>query len=326
MNLKTRYLGLELDNPIVVSSCGLSKNIEGVKNIEKAGAGAVVLKSMFEEQIQAETNEAGKYVSVDSHTEAYDYLRNYSNEYSVTAYLDLVEKASQEVNIPIIASLNCVSPEGWTDYAKKLEESGADALELNIGFMNNDINKNSQEVEALYFDIVKAVLKKINLPVSVKIGPYFSSLAYFTSRLVTLGVEGLVLFNRFYRTDFDIDNFKYTSGSPFSKPEEISLPLHWIAALSSFIHCDFSGSTGVHDGKGVVKMLLAGAQTVQVCSTLYKNNLDTIGEMKNMLSQWMKKNNFEDIDSFRGKMSRKESGQAEELDRVQYIKALTGIE
>jgi dihydroorotate dehydrogenase (fumarate) len=326
MNLKTNYLGLELANPIIVSSCGLSKNIEGIKDIEKAGAGAVVLKSMFEEQIQAETNEAAKYVGVDSHTEAYDYLRNYSNEYSVSAYLNLVEKAKKEVKIPIIASLNCISPEGWTDYAKKLEESGADALELNIGFVNNDIKKNSQEVEALYYEIVKEVLKKISIPVSVKIGPYFSSLAYFASRLVTLGVSGIVLFNRFYRTDFDIDNFKYTSGSPFSKPEEISLSLHWIASLSSFIRCDFSGSTGVHDGAGVIKMLLAGAHSVQVCSTLYKNKLDKIGEMKATLTEWMEKNNFEDIISFRGKLSREESGQAEKLDRLQYIKALTGIE
>ncbi len=326
MNLKMNYLGLELDNPIIVSSCGLSKNIEGIKDIEKAGAGAVVLKSMFEEQIQAETNEVGKYVGVDSHTEAYDYLRNFSNDHSISAYLDLVEKAKQEVKIPIIASLNCISPEGWTDYAKKLEESGADALELNIGFINNDINKNSQEVEGLYFEIVKKVLKKVSIPVSVKIGPYFSSLAYFASRLVTLGISGIVLFNRFYRTDFDIDNFKYTPGSPFSMPAEISLPLHWIASLSSRIRCDFSGSTGVHDGTGVVKMLLAGAQSVQVCSTLYKNKLDKIGEMKVYLAEWMTKNNFEDIRSFRGKLSREESGEAENLDRVQYIKALTGIE
>ncbi|MFP4549033.1 MAG: dihydroorotate dehydrogenase-like protein [Fidelibacterota bacterium] len=326
MNLKTNYLGLELANPIIVSSCGLSKTIEGIKDIEKAGAGAVVLKSMFEEQIQAETNETTKYVGVDSHTEAYDYLRNYSNEYSVSAYLDLVEKAKREVAIPVIASLNCYSPEGWTDYAKKLEESGADALELNIGFLNSDINKNSQEVEALYFEMVKKVLKKVNIPVAVKLGPYFSSLAYFSSRLVTLGVRGLVLFNRFYRIDFDIDNFKYASGSPFSRPEEISLPLQWIASLSSSIRCDFSGSTGVHDGPGVVKMLLAGAHSVQVCSTLYKNKLDKIGEMKVYLSEWMENNNFTNIDSFRGKLSREESGEAEKLDRLQYIKALTGIE
>jgi dihydroorotate dehydrogenase (fumarate) len=326
MDLKTTYMGINFKNPLIVSSCGLSKSLAGIQKIEAAGAGGVVLKSMFEEQIMAETRELEKYVSTESHTEALDYLRNYTSAHSISAHLQLVEQAKKSVNIPIIASLNCVSPEGWSDYAKKLENSGADGLELNIAIVNNDPGLNSSEVENLYFDIVKKIIGKVSIPIAIKIGPQFSSLAHFTHKLANLGAKGLVLFNRFYQTDFDIENFKVTSGSPFSDPREISLPLHWIASLSSLIPCDFSASTGVHDGKGVVKMLLAGANTVQVCSTLYNHELNRINTMLDQLKDWMKSNNFENVEDFRGKMARGEFDESEKLDRLQYIKALTGIE
>ena len=326
MDLSTTYMGLKLKNPVIVASSGLSKSVDGIRKLADAGAGAIVIKSLFEEQIMAETNEIEKYIDLGSHTEALDYIRNYGNQHSADEYLNLIKEAKKVVSIPIIASLNCISSKGWVEYAKKLEKSGADGLELNIAFTTNDPKTDSKNVESLYFDIVDEITKQISIPVAIKLGSYFSSLSHFTQGLSWRGVKGIVLFNRFFQMDFDIDKMELVSGSRFSSPNEISLPLYWISLLSSTIECDFSASTGIHDGEGAIKLLLAGAQTVQLCTTLYQNKLTRIGEILEDIEVWMKKYNFESLNSFRGKLSRNESDHPEKFDRLQYIKAIVGIE
>ena len=319
-------MGLQLKNPIIVASCGLSKSLDGIHRLVDAGAGCIVLKSLFEEQMVAETREIEKYVDPSSHTEALDYIRNYGMQLGPKEYLNLIEDAKKVVSVPLIASLNCVSSNWWIEYAKDLENSGADGLELNIVFIANDPNRDCKEVESRYYNTVERIKQQVKIPVAIKIGPYFSSLAHLTQGMIRRGVQGMVLFNRFYRVDIDIDKVELVRGTRFSSPDEISLPLRWVALLSPAVECDFSASTGIHDSAGVIKLLLAGAKTVQLCSTLYQNGLERIGQILEELQTWMKKRNFESLDAFRGKLSRLGSAQPEMFDRLQYIKAIVGIE
>ena len=324
--LTTTYMGLQLQNPLLVASCSLSKNLEGAKRIAAAGAGAIVFKSLFEEQLQIETKELEQHIGTSWHTEAFDYVKNMGMQLGPKEYIALIEKAKAEVGIPLIASLNCVSPRWWSEYAKKLENAGADALELNISFLPSDPQRESSEIENLYLEAVDTVRETVKIPIAVKLGPYFTSLAQLSRRLCQKGVSALVLFNRFYQIDIDIESLRFTTGASFSAPEEMSLPLRWIALLSDRIDCDFAATTGVHDAKGVIKMLLAGATTVQLCSTLYVNGLERIAEILNDLQSWMTEHEFFSIDQFRGKLSREHGEKAELLDRLQYIKALVGVE
>lgn len=325
-DLKTTYMGLTLNNPIIVSSCSLSNSIDGVRKIASAVAGCVVLKSLFEEQMDLETRDIGQYIGHSWHTEAFDYVRNMGMQLGPNDYLKLIEDAKKAVSIPVIASLNCISPRWWSEYAKKLENAGADGLELNIAYLPVDSERDSREVENIYYQIVEKIKEVVNIPVAVKIGPYFSSLAQFAGELTRRGADGLVLFNRFYQIDVDIETITLKSGHRLSKPEEITLPLRWIALLSDRIQCDLAGSTGVHDGAGVVKILLAGAKAVQVCSTLYKNGLEEIGKILDYLAAWMEEHKFESIEQFRGKASKSQVEKPELWERLQYIKALVGFE
>ena len=325
-DLTTKYMGLDLQNPIAVASCSLSKNGDGIKRIADAGAGAVILKSLFEEQIQAETQEVEQYIGPTWHTEAYDYVKNMGMQLGPNEYLKLIENAKKQVTIPVIASLNCVSARWWAEYAKKLEKAGADGLELNISFLPSDPQRDSREVEKLYYKALDSVKYTVNIPIAVKLGPYFSSLANLSHELFRRGASALVFFNRFYQVDIDIEKMVFSSGSRFSSTEEMSLPLRWIALLSDRIGCDFAATTGVYDAKGVIKMLLVGATVVQLCSTLYVNGLERISEILKELSDWMKKHEFESVDQFRGKLSREQSEKPELLERLQYIKALVGVE
>ena len=325
-NLATTYLGLGLKNPLVVASCSLSGNVDGVKKIADAGAGAVVLKSLFEEQMEAETKEVEQYITHSWHTEAYDYVRNMGMELGPNQYLKLVEQAKKAVSIPVIASLNCISTRWWSEYATKLENAGADALELNVSFMPSNPGRSSKDIEQLYFSIVENVKSRINIPVAVKIGPYFTSMSLFAQEMFRRGVDALVLFNRFYQVDIDTEKLALKHGYSLSSPEEITLPLRWIALLSDKIECDFAATTGVYDGEAAIKMLLAGAKVVQVCSTLYKNGLGQIKKMNKEIEAWMKKQNFETVDQFCGKLNHDSTEKYELLERLQYIKALVGFE
>jgi dihydroorotate dehydrogenase (fumarate) len=326
--LTTQYMGLTLKNPIIVGSSGLTNSVDNIIKIEQSGAGAVVLKSLFEEQIRYEVSKAltADDESMSFYPEAMDYISNYSKDHKINTYLDLIRDSKKAVDIPVIASINCVSATEWISFAKRIQEAGADALELNVFILPSDPNHGAEENEKLYFNLVENVLKQVTIPVSLKISYYFSGLAKFTRQLSWTGIKGMVLFNRFFSPDIDIDNFKVTSSHVFSAPEELAISLRWVAMLSDLLHCDISASTGVHDGKAVIKQLLAGAKTVQVTSVLYKEGFSKIGAMLMELEEWMKKHNFASVDDFRGKMSYKSTENPAAYERMQFMKHFAGIE
>ncbi|UCF04509.1 MAG: dihydroorotate dehydrogenase-like protein [bacterium] len=325
-NLKTTYMGLELRNPLIVASSSLSMTIDGIRKCADAGAGAVVLKSMFEEQVLAEIESIEKQMDYPWHTEALEYVEGMKVALGPVQYLKLIEKAKKTVDIPVIASLNCVSPKIWVDYTRRIAGAGADAIELNISIMPSNPKREGTEIEGMYFDIVERVRSSVDIPIAVKMGPYFSSIASVAYGLYRRGVQALVLFNRFYQLDIDINTLRLAPGIRFSSSDEISLPLRWITLLAGRFEIDLAASTGVHDSAGVIKQLLAGATVVQLCSTLYLNGLETIGKILEELEGWMVKHGFDSVDDFRGKLSQMQSDNAELYERLQYIKALVGIE
>lgn len=327
MDLSTRYLGLNLANPIIVGSSGLSKTADGVKKCVDAGAGAVVLKSIFEEQISSEVNAlVDKSHSSMWHPEAAEYIVTYGRENAVAQYLETIAKAKSLGSTPIIASVHCVSAGAWTEFAADVEQAGADALELNVFVMPSDPRRTGPENEQVYFDVAKAVKARVSIPVSLKIGFFFSSLSKMIEQLANTGIDGLVLFNRFYSPDFDIENFKLKSAKIVSSPDEYVRTLRWISLMSGVVDCDLAAATGIHDGKTVVKQILAGANAVQVCSALYRNGIQHVGMMLKDVEQWMEKHGFDSPDDFRGKMSQSKSGNPADYERVQFMKASVGIE
>jgi dihydroorotate dehydrogenase (fumarate) len=286
----------------------------------------VVLKSLFEEQIEADTKEIERHVWLAGHAEAYHYVRRIGIETGQQDYLNLVKRAKEVVSIPVIASLNCITPRWWTDYARKLEDAGADAIELNIAVLPSDPSRSGGDIEKLYYKILEGVEKSVKVPIAVKIGPYFTSMASVAGELCDRGAAALVLFNRFYQVDINIDKLSVVPGYRFSTPEEMSLSLRWISLLAGRIKCDLAATTGVHDANGVIKQLLAGASAVQVCSTLYMHGIGHIANILSNMEQWMKQHHFEAIADFGGKLSQKDSDRPELYERLQYIKALVGIE
>ncbi len=326
-DLSTTYMGLKLKNPVIIGSSGLTRNLDNLMTIEEKGAGAVVLKSLFEEQIKVEIRKIFSHEEAQAaYTEADDYIRNYSRAQTLEEYLNLLKSAKSKLTIPVIASINCVSANEWPAFAKEIEKAGADALELNVFILPADIERKGDETEQIYFDIIEKVKEQIKIPVSLKISYHFSGLAEMVKRLSWTGVDGLVLFNRFYNPDIDIEKFSVKPGNLYSTPEEISTSLRWIAILAGRVQADLCASTGVHDGRGVIKQLLAGAKAVQICSTLYKNGFDQIPLIIDELEHWMQKNNFEKISDFRGKMSHQKSENPAVLQRVQFMKHFSGIE
>lgn len=329
IDLSTNYMGLQLKSPVIAASSGLTKSVENVKELAEKGVGAVVLKSLFEEQINMEIGKAqvqSEHSTPYSYAEADDYISNYSREYSVNEYITLIKDCKKEVDIPIIASINCISASEWTTFARRIEEAGADALELNIFILPSDPRRSGEENQKIYLDIIQKVLKEISIPLAIKISYYFSGLAKFALSLSWTGISGMVLFNRFFSPDIDINNFKVTASNVYSSPEELAISLRWVAMLSDKLHCDIAASTGVHDGAGVIKQLLAGANVVQIASTLYKNGFDVVPEMLKELKAWMEKNKFSKIDDFKGKLSYKQTDNPAPYERVQFMKHFAGIE
>ena len=319
------YLGIPLKNPLIVASSKLTGALDQVKQCEDAGAGAVVLKSLFEEQIISDAGSMLSELDSSIHAEAYDYANVMSEEYYLDSYLKLVEDAKRQLNIPVIASLNCVTAGKWLDYAKNFETVGADALELNVFVIPADAHRSGTDHEKIYLDIAREITKRIDMPVSMKIGPHFSGLSHMMHMLEDEGMKGLVLFNRFYRPDIDIEAMKLVPANILSVPQEMALILQWIALMSGELKCDLSATTGVSDGDSVVKQLLAGAKTVQLCSTLYKNGLEYIEKMLAGLGDWMERHSYEHIEEFRGLLCQEKSENPEAYERSQYIKAIVGI-
>jgi dihydroorotate dehydrogenase (fumarate) len=320
MSLSTRYMKLNLRNPVVVSSSGITQSVEGVERCAEAGAGAVVLKSVFEEDIEAETR--GAVASSQFPTgfpEGRDYLERYGREEAFGRALKLIREAKEAVAIPVIGSIHCVSAAGWTDYANRLQEAGADGLELNVFVLPTDPGRDSRSYEELYFRIAEAVRRNVSVPIALKIGPYFSSLAR-TAVELSRSVDALVLFNRFYRLDIDVDKLRVIPGEPFSDSGESTIPMRWISILSGRVECDLAATTGVHDGTGVVKQLLAGATAVQLCSALYRQQaIEYLRTILDDIRAWMTQHSFESIDEFRGRLAQKNSDDPAAHERVQFV-------
>lgn len=348
VDLTTTYMGLNLSNPVVVSSSGLTNSLKGVVKGAEAGAGAIVLKSLFEEQIAAETGALGRFTDAGAPGEGAEYLQSYGMALGPRDYLRLVREAKQAVAVPVIASLNCISPEHWIDYATQLAGAGADALELNIALMPTQPHLDGATVEEHYCRILQAIKACISIPVALKIGPYFSAFAHLADRLshnrteapeFTVGwfgpnttpgkviwqrADALVLFNRFYPFDIDLDDLQPATGSPYSTSAEIHTSLRWISLLAGRVGCDLAAATGIHDGHDAVKQLLAGATVVQVCSTLYKNGFGRIGQMLEQIEDWMQAHGFSSVPEFRGQLSQLRSERPTSHERLQYVKLLGG--
>lgn len=324
-NLTTSYMGLELKNPLVVSSSGLTNTISGIERSFHAGAGAVVLKSLFEEQIDFELRDQRETDDLSIHPEAGDYLERMGKELGPADYLTLIREGKRKFAEPIIASVNCITSKWWANWARQIEDAGADALELNIAIMPRDSDQLATEIEERFLRIIERVKQAIEIPIAVKLGPYFTALPHFIARLHKAGVHGLVLFNRFYQLDIDIKKMELVPGYQFSSPGEIYPTLRWTSLLSGQCGCDIAASTGVDTGDDVVKLLLAGAHAVQVCSTLYRHGYEHIATLSKEVESWMGGAGFAAIEEFRGKLSQSVSTQPAAYERIQYIRALTGI-
>ncbi len=325
-DLSVSYLGLKLPNPVIAASSPLTASVEKVKACGDAGFGAVVLKSLFEEQIAHEANRMIGGMNYDANADAYDFLRSKSQEFQMNRYLELVEEARKAASIPVIASLNCVGGGVWTEYARQLQSAGADALELNVFILPSDVKTGSRDIENAYLDVLSQVKARVTIPVSMKLGSHFTGMASFFRRLCDAGADGLVLFNRYYSPDVDIERLQLKPSSIISSPEEMSTSLRWIALLSGEMSCDFSATTGVHDGASVIKQLLVGAKTVQVCSAALQRGLDIVGTMLKELTSWMERKEYASIEDFRGMLCQERSKHPEAYERSQYIKAIVGIE
>jgi dihydroorotate dehydrogenase (fumarate) len=320
MDLSTKYMGLTLENPIIAGSSGFTKSVDSARRCADAGAGAVVLKSIFEEQIEAEVADlVGQSEPLDWHPEARDYITQYGRHNEVGEYLKLITEVKKAVSIPVIASLHCVTAGAWTGFAKQVEEAGADALELNIFVMPSDPRRDGREHEKLHLDIARAVKGTISIPLALKVGAFFSGLMRTMAELGQIA-DALVLFNRFLQLDFDIEELTVAPGNSLSTPADLATPLRWISILSDRVRCDLAATTGVHDGKDLIKQLLAGAAAVQVCSTLYVNGLGQLGEMRDELGAWMKRHSFTTVGAFRGKLSQGSSENPGAYERVQFMK------
>ena len=325
MNLTSTYLGMELRSPIVVSACPLSEDVANIVKMEDHGAGAVVLFSLFEEQIRREN---ALYQEVIQNTEgafaeAADYFPGAEDYQSGTAeYLDLIRRAKERVEMPVIASLNGTSAEGWIEYARQLEQAGADGIELNVFYIPADISLTGVEVEQRYLDIVKLVKSTVSIPVAIKLNPYFSAMGNTAHKLAEAGADGLVFFNRFYQPDFDIENLRVISDLRYSRHDEIRLPLLWIAALHGRVNASVAATSGVQGATEVVKYLLAGADVVMTASSLYRHGIEHLETLGRDLESWMQRLQFDSVAGFRGVLSQQNIRDTTAYERANYIRIM----
>lgn len=324
MDLATKYLGLSLRNPIIIGSSGLTRTADHVKRWDEAGAGAVVLKSLFEEQIRAQESHVES--SLGMHTEVMDYLRaEIDMSYGPREYLETIKTAKKQVSMPVIASVNCFTAKWWVSYAKQIEDAGADALELNVYVLPYDFAKSAADLETVYFEIVEAVRSEIKIPIAVKLAPYFTSFGNFASELAKKGANGLVLFNRFIQPDIDVNKLEPKMRAAFNDPIGFDTALRWVALLSDNVHVDLAASGNIKSADDIIKQILAGAHAVQLVSLFYKEGHGKVQELLDDLKNWMKEHNFDTIDDFRGKLNQKNNPLSEAFVRAQYVKAIAGV-
>jgi dihydroorotate dehydrogenase (fumarate) len=327
-DLTTKYMGLVLKNPVIVGSCGLTSSIEKIKELESNGAAAIVLKSLFEEEILVHINKHIESAKSDGmlytdHSESLDYIDLHIKDDSLKNYLNLIRQSKAEILIPVIASINCISASEWTDFAKKIEDAGADAIELNIFLNPSDIS--GLDFEKAYHTIISSVLSKIKIPVSVKISQYFTKPGKFILSLSNTGIKAVVLFNRFYLPDIDIDKIALKEAEILSTPAEFNQVLRWIGILSGKLNISLAASTGIFDGSDIIKQILAGADAVQVVSTLYKHGPQQINKMLIEIETWMDKQGFNSLNQFKGKLSMAEGINPAAYERMQFMKYFGGI-
>lgn len=319
MDISTVYMGMRLRNPVIVASSGLTSTPGNVEACARAGAGAVILKSIFEEQIEAHLGG----LSRDAwYPEASDYIGRYGMENAVSSYLDLLKASMARVDIPVIPSIHCFGSGKWVEFAARLESAGAPALELNAFILPSDPRRTGRQNEETLLSIVSELKNVVSIPVAVKLGWYFSGLPSLARELEGAGADALVLFNRFYQVDIDIEKLQVIPGANRSVPEESQPVIRWLSILSPQVRCDLAATTGIHDGPGVVKAILAGARAVQVCSVLYQQGLEPVGRMLTFLSDWMRRHGRESVDGFLGAMAMKEN--PAEFLRVQFMKVSVG--
>jgi dihydroorotate dehydrogenase (fumarate) len=317
-NLSSSYAGLKLRNPFIISSSGITSSLDKIRKLDSLGAGAIVLKSLFEEQINHESNHI---LEGSDYTEALDYVKAYSRNISITDYLNLIRDAKRVVNIPIIASINCLNANEWVDFSVKIQEAGADAIELNVFFLPVSKDKSAADYENIYFDLLEKVREKISIPVIFKLGYHFTNLTYLVNQLYLRKADAVVLFNRFYEPDINITDLKIISSEVFSSPADIRKSLRWVGIISSEVPLiDIAASTGIHSGEAAVKQVLAGAKAVQLCSVLYKNGIEFLPKIIDRFESWMLEHNFKSVDEFRGLMNYSNVGDPGLYERAQFMK------
>jgi len=325
MNLTTNYLGTVLKNPIVASSSPLSHTVDSIRRLEDAGVAAVVMYSLFEEQIGFDSYYIDYHLTqgTDSYAESISYFPDMQS-YNVgpDQYLNLIRRAREKVDIPIIGSLNGASVGGWTDYATQIEEAGADALELNIYYLPTNTQISGIEVETLYLDIFSAVREAVTIPVAVKINPFFSSIPNMASRLSEGGADGLVLFNRFYQPDFDLENLEVAPRLVLSSSDDLRLPLRWVAILYGRLTADLAITSGIHTSHDVIKGLMAGAKVTMMASELLQKGVGRVGQILNELATWMNEHEYESVVQMIGAMSQKHCAEPAAFERANYMKTL----
>ena len=325
MDMTTTYMGLALKNPIVPSSSPLSESLDGIRRLEDAGASAIVMYSLFEEQVNLASHQLDHYLSygTDSHAESLSYFPD-MERYHVgpDEYLELVGKAGKAVDIPIIGSLNGVSDGGWIDYARRIQEAGADAVELNVYYIPTDVRMTSAEVESIYVDILRDVRSTVSIPIAMKLSPYFSATANMAHRLADAGADALVLFNRFYQPDLDLEELEVVPHLVLSNSFEMRLPLRWVAILHGRVAADLAITGGVHTYEDVLKGIMAGAKVTMIASELLENGINRVSEMLAEIESWMMEHEYESVTQMQGSMSQKNVAEPAAFERANYVKVL----
>ncbi|WP_420917238.1 dihydroorotate dehydrogenase-like protein [Dictyobacter halimunensis] len=324
-DLRTTYLGLPLQNPLVASASPLSRKLSTARQLEDAGAAAIVMYSLFEEQITYESHQLDHYLNhgTDTYAEALSYFPDLEH-YNIgpDRYLEHLSRLKTALSIPVIGSLNGVSSGGWIEYARLIEQAGADALELNIYYLPTDLSLSSSEVEDTYVRLVRDIRAMVQLPIAVKLSPYFTALPQFARRLVEAGANGLVLFNRFYQPDLDLENLQVVPNLELSSSHELRLPLRWIALLYGRIQTDFALTSGVHSAQDVLKAMMAGANVAMMASTLLANGIEQLTRIRTDMQWWMDEHEYPSLDLMRGSMSQQAVAEPAAFERANYLRVL----
>ncbi|MBR4230106.1 MAG: dihydroorotate dehydrogenase-like protein [Bacteroidales bacterium] len=326
MDTRTKYLGLELKTPVIVGSCGLTSDIDKLAEMEAAGAGAVILKSVFEEQIIYDIKRNTHVVApTDNYGDSYEYIAQHVADDSMGRHFSLIREAKKRLSIPVIGSINCYSYENWLTYASKFQEAGCDAIELNLAILPYETSLSSDDVERTFSQIINTLRKSISIPISIKVGTYFTDMAKQMQQLSWMGIQGVTMFNKNVEVDVDIEAETLRNASYLSTPEQLYNTLRWVAILSKKMRCDISASTGVFTSDDVVKLLLAGAGTVQVVSCLYKNGIGYLRNLNDGLTAWMQRKGYDNLQQFRGKLAVQTTDKASVAMRTQFMKYFAEI-